>query len=137
MDGDRERMFLLIESTSAKRNEGRRSDGGIARDDERPLVDAFERVGLHHAVGRTGGGNGAAVQQDELIGETSDEIELVTDQEDGFAATGQGVKELEDGHLVRDVEKRGRLSEHERVAALSESARQSDTLPLAARQRVD
>src|SRR5690349_25106793 len=77
------------------------------------------------------------MKQNELIGEASDQIELVADQKHGLPRACQAVKELEDGHLVRDVEKRRRLVEHDCIAALRERARKTNALPLAARQRVD
>src|SRR5690349_3114088 len=44
------------------------------------------------------------------------------------------MQQLEDGHLVSDVEKSGRLVEDERFASLRECSREPHTLPLAARE---
>jgi hypothetical protein len=125
-------MFMLIVSTSAKWNEGRCADGWITRHDERPFIDTLEDIRLHHGVGRTGRGDGAAMEQYELIGKTCDEVQLVADEEHGLPGARQAAQQLEDGHLVSDVEKRSRLVEHEGIAPLSESARQPHSLPLAA-----
>ena len=77
------------------------------------------------------------MQQHELVGESRDQVELVADKEHGFARASQAMKELEHGHLVRDVEKCRWLVEHERVTALGERARQPDALPFSTRQRID
>src|SRR5512143_3584516 len=77
------------------------------------------------------------MEQDEVVAKTSHEVQLVADQEHGLAGARQTLQQLEDGHLVSDVEEGGRLVEHERVAALRQRARQSNALPLTAGERID
>ena len=47
------------------------------------------------------------------------------------------MEQLEDRHLVSDVEKRGRLVEYERASTLRERTGEPHALPFAARYRVD
>src|SRR6185437_6138783 len=120
-----------------ERHERRSADGRIACHDERPAVDALEHLGLHHLGGRTARRDAASIQQHHLIGEARHEVQLMTDQQHGLAAARQPVQQLEDEHLVRDVEKRRRLVQHDRIATLGERSRESNALPLAAGERVD
>ena len=69
------------------------------------------------------------------MGEPGDEIELVRDEENRHPALGQFGQELEDCHLVRDIEESGRLVDHQRVSALSQGTRDPHPLPFPTRQR--
>jgi hypothetical protein len=72
------------------------------------------------------------VQQHHPIGESRHEVELMTDQEDRALLSREAAQQLEHGHLVTDVEKGGRLVEHDGVAALRHRPSEPHALPFAA-----
>ena len=61
-----------------------------------------------------------------------DEIELVTDQQHRAPFSRQRIEQFEDGHLMRDIEKCGRLIEHQQRSLLRQRARDAHSLPFAA-----
>src|SRR6266550_7269486 len=136
------RIVALVEEVSGqraratKRKQCRCTRGRIARDDERPVVNAFENRSAHHFTRRSCCGDLAAIQQNNRARKTREKIELVTHNENSEAIACQRVEQLEQGHLVRHVEKRRGLIENERTAFLSESASDANTLPLAARELI-
>jgi len=73
------------------------------------------------------------MEQNELVGKAGDEVELVTDQEHRFPSARQSVKQLEDGHLVSDIEEGGGLVENKHVAALRQRTGETHSLPFTAR----
>ena len=77
------------------------------------------------------------MKQHHVVGKSRDQVELMTDEQHGLTGTRQSMEQLEDGHFVTDVEKRGRLVEHDRASTLSERAGQPHALPFAAGYRVD
>src|SRR3990172_3350913 len=115
----------------AERDEDGRADGRVPGDDEGPFVDALQLDAAHHRVRRTGRGERTAMEESDGRREARDEIELVAHEQHGAPLAGERVEELEDTHLVRDVEEGRGLVEHERVPALREGAREAYTLPLA------
>src|SRR5436190_1731918 len=118
--------------TRAEGDERGRADGRIVRDDERPVVERFEQARLHD-VGRGAFSRDAtAMQQHHVVGEACDEVELMTHEQYRHAVRGKATQQLEDGHLVSDVEEGRRLVEHDRSPALGERAGETHALPLAA-----
>src|SRR5512146_204751 len=99
---------VSIDRSSAQRYERWRADERIVSDDERPIVDALEGLGLHDFIGAARGDDGALTQQHQCGGESRDEVELVTHEYHGPSAARETVEQLEHPHLVRDVEKRRR-----------------------------
>src|SRR5512147_302214 len=121
----------------AKRNERWRADGGIARDDERPVVDGLQHAALHDVGGSASGDDAPLAHEHHVMREARDEIELMAHEQHGLPVAGELREQLEDGHLVADVEEGRRLVEHEGLATLRERAREPDALPLAARELGD
>ena len=119
---------------SAQRNEHRRADGGVTRNNERPLVHTFEHITTHDVGGRSVCRDATGVEQHDRRRKPCNEIELVAHEEHRLPCPRQRDQELELRHLVRDIEERARFVEHDGVAALRERARQPHTLPLAAGQ---
>src|SRR5688572_33294036 len=76
------------------------------------------------------------MKQHDRVGKPGDEIELMAHQQHGEPRASKRVKQLEDRHLVRDIEERGWLIEYERRSFLRESTGNAHTLPLSARERV-
>jgi hypothetical protein len=76
------------------------------------------------------------IQQHDLIREARDEIQLVTDEEHCHAFGCQRMQQLEQLHLVRQVQKGRWLIEHERAGLLCQCSRDPRPLPLTARQLV-
>src|SRR4029077_18896250 len=60
----------------------------------------------------------------------------MADEKNGLALDRQSSQQLEDSHLMANVEKRSRLIEHEPFPALSDRAREAHALTLTARQGV-
>src|SRR5437762_3299438 len=123
--------------TNAKGNQGGCADGGIAVDDERPFVDALEDGTLHHRERLARRFHAASMQEYHMIGETRYEIEVMTHEKDGLPRSSQSAEQLEDRHLVADIEKGRRLVEDDRIAALRYRARESHALPFPAGQLRD
>src|SRR5688500_5530905 len=71
------------------------------------------------------------------MSEAGDEVELMAHEEHGHSVGGEAPEQLEDGHLVTDVEEGRGLVEHERTATLRERPREPHALPLAARELGD
>src|SRR2546423_9679338 len=113
------------------------ANGGIARDDERPLVHALEHRALHHIGGRAVGFDASAVKKDDAVSEARDEVQLMAHEQHGVSLSRQAAEELEHGHLVANVEEGGGLVEHYRFTALRDGPSESDALPLAAGQLGD
>ena len=86
---------------------------------------------------RAGGHQPAAVEQGHPVGVAGGEVEVVGDEQAGQPIAHQLAHQLDDFHLVPDVERRGRLVEHQRVGLLRQRAGHADPLPLAAGERLD
>src|SRR5205085_873518 len=101
-------------------------------DGHRPSIDTLERVGLNDGGGRTGGDDTAGVEQHDSSREPRDEVEVVTDEENGLPILREAGEELEDRHFVADVQKGSGLVEYESFSALRERAREPHSLALSA-----
>src|SRR5437868_6009714 len=121
---------------TAKRNECGSPNGWIARDHERPAVDRLQTVRPHHLGGRAAGGGPPLVEQHDRVSESRNEIQLVAYEQDGQSRSGERREELEDRHLVCDIEKSRRLVEHQRGSFLRQRAGYADSLPFSAGKRV-
>jgi len=108
----------------------------IAADDERPLVNFLEQRGLHYILRTSRGGHATAMQKHYARRKTSDEIQLVTDEQHRDSILRQRMNELEQGHLVREIEERRGLVENQSPRFLRKRARDPHTLPLATRECV-
>jgi hypothetical protein len=72
------------------------------------------------------------MNQHDPVSETSDEVELVTDEKHGEPRSCNAMQQLEDRHLVADVEKRCWFVEHKRATTLRQRASESNALPFSA-----
>ncbi len=72
-----------------------------------------------------------------MPGKAGHEVELVTHEQHGLPTLGEATEQLEDGHLVADIEKCCGLIEDDGRAALGKCPRNAHALPLTTRQLVD
>src|SRR5689334_1741513 len=133
-------MRSLLKSSglrwSPKRHEGGRADSRVARDDYRPPVNRFEPTRLHDVAGSSVYCDSAVIEEHNRMRKARDQIELMADQENRQAVACERCQQLEDRHLVRNVEESGRLIEHQRWRVLGERSGDSYTLPFPAGQLV-
>ena len=102
------------------------------------FVDGRQGFGPENAIGDTGGGDGAVVQQDELIGEGGAEVDVVRGEDDGeLLLAGELAEEFEEIDLVVEVEVGVGLVEEQDARLLDEAAGEEDALALAAGEVVD
>ena len=88
--------------------------------------------------GHAGGAHAALVEQHHLVGDRGRLVEVVQHDADRDAVlVGQVADQVEDLHLVAQVEERGRLVEQQHAGVLGQAGGQPDPLQLAAGQLVD
>jgi hypothetical protein len=97
----------------------------------------LEDLRAHHVIRRTFSRDPPTVNEDDPVGKSSDEVQLVAYEEHGKASSRDAMQQLEHGHLVPNVEECRRLIENECATALRERSSQPHALPLTAGQRVD
>ena len=78
--------------TPAQRNKGWCADGWIVTDNQRPVVDLFEKPRLHDICRRTRCDYGAMVEQNNRVCEARNQIQLMTDEEDRQSIASERVE---------------------------------------------
>ncbi len=105
---------------------------------DRDAVHRGEQLGAEHVGGRAAGADPAVGDQVQLVGHRGGVVEVVQHEPDGdVARVGEVAHEVEQLHLVAQVEERRRLVEQQHAGVLGEAAREPDALELAAGQLVD
>src|SRR5689334_19083105 len=108
----------------------------ISRDDNGPAVNRLETLSLHDVGGTSAHSDFAVIEENDGVRKTRQQIELVTHQQHCQSAARQRREQLENRHLVSDVEESRWLIEHQRRRPLRECAGNPNALPFATGKRV-
>ncbi len=90
---------------------------------------------VEHRLGRAAFDDAAEIHHHHTVAQQPDHVQVVADEQIAHAERGLELREqLEDGDLHRDVERCGRLVEHQQRGPRADGARDPDARALAARQ---
>ncbi|CAD5916190.1 protein of unknown function [Streptomyces sp. KY70] len=118
---------------------GARDAGGRVRFDVDPdAVGLGQPLGVVDLRGGAGGGDPPRREQDDLVGHGGCLVQVVQDDADGHAVgVGEIAYEIEDLHLVAQVEIGRRFVEQQHVGVLRQAAGEPDALQLTAGEALD